>query len=64
MIPCFQFPHDSSSWGLKESDTSEHEYTHISNFFFFFFRLNVTWWLKRQILELSCFDVLLTICAF
>ena len=31
---------------------------------FIFFRVNTKWWLKRQILELSCFDVLFTICAF
>ena len=47
MIPCFQFPHDSSSWGLKESDTSEHEYTHISNFFFFFFQVKCNMVVKK-----------------
>ena len=52
-----------SLWGCKESDTSEHEWMYIINFNFFF-RLSITWWLKRQILELSCFDVLFTICAF
>ena len=61
---------DGGAWlpvhGVSKSQIQVSMNAHILviSSFFFFFRLNVTWWVKRQILELSRFDVLLTICAF